>query len=212
MATRSSDVIPKMPKAAVIAILTSLLALASWFIFKKVVLYASYDPATYDNLWPRRFGLIPHIAGGGIAALVGIVQLWLGLNGRTGALHRSLGRVYVFAIAVASIGGFYLALTIDPKLFAYSAGLFFLACAWVVTTSMALLAIHYRSFEQHREWMIRSYIVTFAFVTFRLVGNLLVDWKIASPGESDNFMAFACWSVPLLLAEPLIQLRRIRRR
>jgi hypothetical protein len=29
--------------------------------------------------------------------------------------------------------------------------------------------------------------------------------------EVDNLMAWACWSVPLLLAEPLIQLRAMRR-
>ena len=62
------------------------------------------------------------------------------------------------------------------------------------------------------EQMIRSYVVTFAFVTFRLVEKLLLPWNIAPQMELDTFLAFACWSVPLLFAEPLIQLRRIRRR
>jgi hypothetical protein len=35
---------------------------------------------------------------------------------------------------------------------------------------------------------------------------------VAPDADVDAFMAFACWSVPLLLAEPLIQLRKIRRR
>jgi hypothetical protein len=49
-------------------------------------------------------------------------------------------------------------------------------------------------------------------VTFRLFDNLLIDWKVAPESDVDSFMAFACWSIPLLLAEPLIQLRKIRRR
>ena len=33
-------------------------------------------------------------------------------------------------------------------------------------SGMALIAIRRRNFIQHKEWMIRSYVVTFAFVTF----------------------------------------------
>ena len=126
-------------------------------------------------------------------------------------MHRALGRVYVAGIAVGSAGAFYLAVTIEPKYFAYAAGLFGLATASVLTTSMALFAIHRRAIQQHREWMIRSYIVTFAFVTFRFAENLLLPWKIAPDIEIDTLLAFASWSVPLLLAEPLIQFRKMRR-
>ncbi|MFX9101200.1 DUF2306 domain-containing protein, partial [Acinetobacter baumannii] len=82
--------------------------------------------------------------------------------------------------AVASAGAIYLAVTIDPQYFAYSAGLLGLAGAWLVTTSMALWSIHRRAIEQHREWMLRSYVVTFAFVDFRFFANLMRDWKVAS--------------------------------
>jgi len=40
------------------------------------------------------------------------VQHWLGLTNRVAALHRALGKLYVGVIAVSSITGFYLALTI----------------------------------------------------------------------------------------------------
>jgi uncharacterized membrane protein len=212
MAVRSSAVIPGIPRPALVTILCVLGAAACWFVVRKLSAYATYDAATYEEFWPRRFGLIPHMVGGTVALLTGLIQLWLGLTGRTRALHRALGRIYVAAIAVASVGGFYLALTIDARYFAYAAGLSGLASAWVITTSMALVAIRYRSFEQHREWMIRSYVVTFAFVTFRLVEHQLLAWKVAPADQVDTLMAFACWTVPLLLAEPLIQWRRIARR
>jgi uncharacterized membrane protein YozB (DUF420 family) len=210
MAVKSSDAIRRLPEPALIAFLMALGAVALWFIAHKVLQYAAYNATAYDIFWPRRFGLIPHIVGGVLAVPVGLAQLWLGLTGRIGILHRTLGRIYVAAIAVASVGGFYLAMTIDSKYFAYAAGLFCLACAWVITTSMALVAVRRRAFEQHREWMIRSYIVTFAFVTFRLLEHAMIDWKVAPADEVDTLMAFACWSVPLLVAEPLIQLRRMR--
>ncbi len=212
MATRSSDVIPRSGFAVLVAVLVMLAGAMLWFIDHNALRYTSYDAATYGEFWPRRLGLVPHIFGGMLAALVGLVQLWLGLRGRTGAWHRRLGRVYLAGVAVGSTGAFYLALTIDHQYFAYAAGLFGLACAWVVTTSMALYSIRNRAIEQHREWMLRSYVVTFAFVTFRLVEKLLLPLNITTPMELDTMLAFACWSVPLLLAEPLIQLRRMRRR
>jgi hypothetical protein len=94
--------------------------------------------------------------------------------------------------------------------FAYSAGLFSLSVAWALTTAMAVLAVHRRALRQHREWMIRSYIVTFAFVIFRVGELLMTGWKVAPAAEIGTFLAFACWAIPLLVAEPLIQMRKLR--
>jgi hypothetical protein len=90
-----------------------------------------------------------------------------------------------------------------------------LCVAWVITTGMALYAIRTRRLEQHREWMLRSYTVTFAFVTYRLVSMWLNRW-IHVPADPvaddiDTLMSWSCWAVPLLIAEPLIQLRAMRR-
>jgi uncharacterized membrane protein len=171
-----------------------------------------YDATTYGDYWPRRYGLLLHIAGGLTALSAGVVQIWLGLTGRTSGLHRTLGRVYASGALIGSIGAYYLALTVDPKFIPYAAGLFMLATAWLITTGMAILAIRRHAYEQHREWMIRSYTVTFAFVTFRLIDQWLADLHVASADDIDTIMAWACWAVPLLLAEPLLQLRRMRLR
>jgi uncharacterized membrane protein len=143
-----------------------------------------------------------------------LVQIWLGLTNRTNTLHRVLGKVYGAGVLVGSVGGFYLALTIPGHL-PYKAGLLGLNVAWLITTGMALYAIRTRRIEQHREWMLRSYIVTFAFVTYRLVLMWLTPWFHVAEDpvatDLDTLMAWACWAVPLVLAEPLIQLRAMRR-
>ncbi|HTV96425.1 MAG TPA: DUF2306 domain-containing protein [Steroidobacteraceae bacterium] len=194
-------------------VLVVMTGLVLWFIVHRALRFASFDAATYtDYYWPRRFGLVPHIAGGIVAILVGLAQLWLGLTGRTGILHRTLGRIYLGAVAVASTGAFYLAVTIGSEYFAYASGLFGLASAWVITTSMAYVSIRHRAVEQHREWMIRSYVVAFAFVTFRLLDKPLIAWNVAKDTEVWSMMAFACWAVPLLVTEPLLQFRKILRR
>ena len=184
---------------------------ALWFIQQAVRQYGVYDAVSYGDLWPRRGGLIPHMAGGLVAITTGLIQLWLGATQRTGSLHRNLGRVYLGGVAVGSAGAFFLALTIERRYFAYASGLFMLGTAWVLTTWMAYAAIRKRAIERHREWMIRSYTVTFAFVLFRLVDQLLIHWHTAPADEIDAMTAWACWSVPLLLIEPVLQLRRARR-
>jgi len=191
-----------------------LLALAAgvlWFLASNAWHYTNYSLTAYTPYyWGRRGGLIPHIAGGVLAITAGLIQLWLGLTHRTGTLHRTLGKVYGAGVLLAAAGAYYMVFTIPAKYLVYGVGLFGLATAWLLTTSMALVSIYRRNIEQHRDWMLRSYTVTFAFVTFRLIDNWLTGRQIA-PGDSiDAIMAWACWSVPLLLLEPLIQLRRIR--
>ena len=87
--------------------------------------------------------------------------------------------------------------------------LFFLAIAWLATTGMAFAAVRRRNFTQHREWMIRSYVVTFAFVTFRVFRDVAVANGLASFGEMQAVMAWACWAVPLLITEMWFQSRAI---
>jgi uncharacterized membrane protein len=184
---------------------------ALWFIQQAARQYGVYDAVSYGDLWQRRGGLIPHMAGGLVAITTGLIQLWLGATQRTGSLHRNLGRVYLGGVAVGSAGAFFLALTIERRYFAYASGLFMLGIAWVLTTWMAYAAIRKRAIERHREWMIRSYTVTFAFVLFRLVDQLLIHWHVAPADEIDAMTAWACWSVPLLLIEPVLQFWRARR-
>jgi uncharacterized membrane protein len=199
-----------------IVVLAALALALLWFVAQRTHYLTDYSLASYTPyLWPRRAGLIPHLAGGALAITAGLVQIWLGLTNRVGTLHHVLGRVYAAGVLIGSIGGFYLALTIPGPL-SYAAGLFMLCVAWVMTTGMALYSIRTRRIEQHREWMLRSYTVTFAFVTYRLASYWLRRWmrlpESEAADEVDRLMAWASWVVPLMVAEALIQLRSVRTR
>lgn len=195
-------------RAWLILVLGSLALAALWFIGTRALPYFNVSDAQYGPyFWPRRWGLVLHVAGGIVALTVGVVQLWLGLTNRTAALHRALGKTYVGAVIVGGFAGLYLALTI-PSTPAYAAGLTALCVAWAVTTSMAVFAIRRRHVLQHREWMMRSYAVTFGFVVFRFGVDALVKWKGMSPIDAQTIMAWAAWAMPLVLIEPLLQLNR----
>ena len=170
--------------------------------------YLGLDPARFGGFWPRRYPLLVHIAGGTVALLSGPLQLWLGATRRRLTWHRKLGTFYVLGVSVGVLGAFYLALT-APGGWIYSSGLFGLGVAWSVTTAMAYVAIRRRALDQHREWMIRSYVVTLGFVLFRLLVVVLSALEIGTLDERAAFAAWFCWSVPLLVTEPLLQARKI---
>jgi heme/copper-type cytochrome/quinol oxidase subunit 3 len=159
--------------------------------------------------WPRRGWLLIHIAGGLIALLSGPVQLWLGLHDLKMKLHRKLGMLYMAGMAIGSVGAVGLALQTDGGLI-FGSGLLGLALAWITTTSFAYIAIRKGIVEQHREWTIRSYVVTFAFVTFRAVQIAMVGAGVPLL-TAIGVMAWACWAVPLLITELVIQGRKLGR-
>jgi hypothetical protein len=158
--------------------------------------------------WPRRGWLLTHIAGGLIALLSGPVQLWLGLHDVKMHIHRRLGLIYMAGMAIGSIGAFGLALQTDGGL-VFGSGLFFLAIAWITTTTLAYMAIRKGLTDQHKEWTIRSYVVTFAFVTFR-IGQVAMVARGIPLQTAIGVMAWACWAIPLLLTETFIQGRKLR--
>jgi len=168
-------------------------------------LSSSFGPPEYAS---RRGWLLLHITGGMIALLTGPVQLWLGLSDRGMEWHRRMGYGYIAGMTLGSIGAFYMATHTDFG-WMFGAGLFGLGVAWVTTTALAFLAIKRSLIDQHKEWMIRSYVVTFGFVTFRMLQPILQIAHVGTQLEDLTFGAWACWAGPLLLTELIIQGRKI---
>jgi len=202
----SRPVVRSRRAVAVLLLLTAVAAIL--FVAGAALPYflsSSFGPPEYA---PRRGWLLMHIVGGMIALLTGPVQLWLGLADRGMAWHRRMGIGYMTGVAVGSFGAFYLSTHTDFG-WVFGAGLFGLAVAWVTTTTLAYLAIKRSLTDQHKEWMIRSYVVTFAFVTFRVIQPALQAAEIGTPLEQLAVTAWACWAVPLLITELVIQGRKI---
>jgi uncharacterized membrane protein YozB (DUF420 family) len=86
-----------------------------------------------------------------------------------------------------------------------------LAAAWVTTAGMAYLAIRRGLVQIHKEWMVRAYVVTFAFVTFRVLNDYGPLSKLQPVGDRAITIGWACWVVPLMVTEVVLQLRRMRK-
>ena len=124
-------------------------------------------------------------------------------------LHRRLGKAYVVSMALSSLAALYISMHTDLGL-VFGMGLAGLAVAWITTTSLALLSIRRRNIAQHQEWMICSYVVTFGFVTFRIVVGILQAAGVGTIPERLTAASWFCWAVPLLVTEAVLQGRKIR--
>jgi hypothetical protein len=170
--------------------------------------YLTLNQARFGPYWPRRNWLRLHIAGGMVALLTGPVQLWLGISDRRVEVHRRLGLVYLASVVVSSVGAFYLAFHTELG-WVFGAGLGGLGVAWIVTTGMAFVAIRRGLYDQHKEWMIRSYVVTFGFVTFRAMVVALGAAHVGTQVEQLTAASWFCWAVPLLITEAILQGRKV---
>ena len=153
--------------------------------------------------YPKRAWLLTHIAGALIALVAGPVQLWLGLHNVKMAIHRKLGLLYIAGMVIGSIGAIGLALKTDGGP-VFGSGLFFLAIAWITTTTLAFVAIKKGLTDQHKEWTIRSYVVTFAFVVFRIFAGVAQATGVGTLQEQLTAASWFCWACVTVAEKPLM--------
>jgi len=136
------------------------------FITSEVMLVTDYPMyhAYRLQVIADRHLLIPHTLAGVFALVIGPVNFSSRLRQRHLTLHRVLGRIYALSVLVGAFTGIALAAG-RPGL----PGTSMQAAAWIVCTAAAVVTARNRQIVQHRQWMARSYAVTFTFVSSRVL-------------------------------------------
>lgn len=201
---------PRRPRSLALSVLLAL-------IFAAAVFYVARYALGYVMLGPSAAGprtvssgafLFVHVAAGIVALLVGPFQLFSGIRRRLMRLHRWLGRIYLGAVGISGVAAVYM-LTLPGMSLNFRLGISGLALAWFGTTTFAYIAIRRRRIELHREWMVRSYVVTSGFVFFRIILDLMMAAQLAPIREVIAAASWGCWAVPLLITEFVIQGRKV---
>ena len=183
--------------------------LSLYFVWDKTPRYFVFTEQSYSPyFWPRHNWVFIHVVFGILALLIGPFQFVPAIRNRYLNVHRWMGRTYLMSTLIAGIAGLYMASTSQVN-FTYKYGLLSLALVWITTGSMAYISIRNLNITQHREWMIRSYVVTFGFTAFRLLDELLAT-TIPDQGDRLGLLSWICWTVPLLIAEVCIQSVKVR--
>jgi uncharacterized membrane protein len=155
----------------------------------------------------HRAAMLAHFAGGGTALALGALQTSRWLRSRALTLHRWLGRVYVTAVLVGGVAGFRLAFQSTGGWVTHL-GFGLLAIAWVASTVVGYRAVRAGDLDQHRDWMLRSYALTFAAVTLRVYLAVClmagISFEAAYPAIS-----WLCWIPNLLFTELFLVSRRV---
>jgi uncharacterized membrane protein len=144
------------------------------FITSEVLLitdYPMYHAYRLQVIADRNL-LIPHTLAGIFALLIGPINFSSRIRQRYLKLHRILGRVYVISVFIGSFTGIALAWG-RPGL----PGTSMQAAAWMVCTTAAFITARNRHLIQHRQWMARSYAVTFTFVSSRVLNLVPAYWS-----------------------------------
>jgi len=187
-----------------------LILFAGKFVINDALPYFGLEKETFGHYWDFKWPLIGHISGGLLALAIGPFQFSKAFRNKFMTTHRWLGRIYLTAILIGTISSTYLAWTSAIRVnFSWAFGLQGLAFAWIVTAAMAYISVMKGRIVQHKEWMIRSYVVTFAFVTFRwLVGLTIVKNLMPEFEERGPTIIWFSWTIPLLIAEIVLNWKK----
>jgi uncharacterized membrane protein len=143
-------------------------------------------------------------AGGGILALaLGPLGFWGALRNKFLRLHRWVGRIYLLSVLIGGVAGLYMAVTAFGGL-PTRIGFSMLGVSWLATGTMAYLRIRQGDVQVHKQWMVRSYALTFSAVMLRLWLPLLIALGFEFPAAYTT-VAWLCWVPNLLVAEMIIR-------
>ena len=130
-----------------------------FFLLKK-------QDVVFNVFWRTAFYL--HITGGMLALSTGPFQFIRNFRNKHLHLHRTLGKIYLMSIFfLGAPAGLFMAFYAEGGLFS-SMGFCLMALLWLFTTWRAYECILEKKITDHRNWMLRSYALTFAAVTLRL--------------------------------------------
>jgi len=150
-----------------------LMFLLAILLFVVASRYLSMDPEVYfseqrEVYIANPIPLLMHIAGSMLATILGPFQFLRKIRtGRYLKIHRWLGRAYILGVLFGGVGGAYMG-TIAYGSPIARLGLMTVAALWLASGFMAYTNIRSKKIEQHRQWMVINYAITFAGVTLRL--------------------------------------------
>lgn len=185
---------------------------------------ADGTPETWNEGLPRLYeretrvanvGIGLHFAAGGILLALGPIQLVRAVRRRMPALHRWLGRIYIFSALLAGLGG--LAFigakgTIGGMPMNIGFGLY--GVLMVVAAVQAYRYARARRFDMHRAWAIRLFALAVGSWLYRMYYGF---WMLLSGGAGhtanfdgwfDVIMVFFFYVPNLLVAEFFIRAQR----
>jgi uncharacterized membrane protein len=175
-------------------------------------LFNSADPE-WKHIANFKWWLLPHGLAGATALVLGPFQFSERIRRRNPARHRFMGRIYLGAIAAASLLSIYITLVYEPHPFQME--IWAQGGGWFLCAVLAYVYAMKRNIVLHRQWVARSYGFTFIFIMARVPDAFHVHW----PNDTEFveylwMLVFAALIVPDLILQSgeLFKRRALRAR
>jgi hypothetical protein len=160
--------------------------------------------------------LFSHVIPAALLSVGGIIQLLPFVRINYPAVHRWNGRMFLSLGLMGAISGLYLTWGRGSRLSDIgSLGITLNGILIVIAVAMAWRYARARQFDSHMRWAIHAFILVNGVWFFRL--NLMA-WYAINQGSNGNtstldgpmdiFLSFACYGIPMLIAECVFWARR----
>jgi hypothetical protein len=173
--------------------------------------YPDYFPPNFNSLFLQgreamfrgayRAAFYMHILSAPLVLFNGLILLSEYVRRRHGGWHRWLGRVQVAVLLLFVLPS---SVVMSRRAFGgWPAELSFLLLS-VATASCAIVGVVHacrRNYDQHRRWMLRSYVLICSAVALRLISGTAGLVGVPSPEHVYIFAAWSSWLFPLAACE-----------
>lgn len=150
--------------------------------------------------------IFAHAAGGTFMLGGGALALYVGWTKRWRSWHKVIGYSYLGGGALGAVAALILSITLDHAPLSLGVATAMLAVVWLAFAAMALRAALHERFDSHREWAIRSYVVTWTFVGCRIAQEFPLFGYLGDEGLTAGIWLY--WIAPVLICEIALQWRR----
>jgi hypothetical protein len=180
-------------------------------LFTILANYPDYFPPDFDSLFLQgreatfngayRVAFYVHIFSAPVVLFNGLILLSHYIRRRHRAWHRGLGRAQVAVLLL-----FVLPSSVVMSRHAFGgwpAGLSFLLLSAATATCAVVGVVHAcrHRYQQHRRWMLRSYVLICSAVALRLISGTAGLVGVPSPEDAYIVAAWSSWLVPLAAYE-----------
>lgn len=125
------------------------------------------------------------------------------------SFHRNMGKVYIFLILIlAAPSGIYMGFFANGGIFS-KISFVILGFLWWFSTSSAYQLARQKKFNDHKQWMWRSFAFTLSAITLRMWKVIIVYLFHPNPMDVYQIIAWLGWIPNILIIEYLITKKQI---
>lgn len=190
----------------------SIMTVFAAFLFAITAEYLSFRPdinflqvkqdIVFDTVWRPTFYL--HVISGMLIILLGPFQFLKKFRNKNLSLHRKLGKFYAYGILfIGAPTGLIMAFYAEGGI-PSTISFIIMSFLWFFTTLMAIITIVKKDIIGHQKWMYRSYALSFAAVTLRLLVPLMSYYTEFGYDFIVVSTAWLSWIINLAVVELLI--------